>query len=619
MTTPAAIGVGDHATPEEIERHWFEHVYRGDRMPQLTLRAVVMGMLLGSVMCLSNIYVGLKAGWSVGVGITSCILAYSAFASLHRLFPRAFPDFTILENNAMQSCATAAGMMTSGGIVNAIPALMMLDPGAVPSSHAYLMLWLMAVSMLGVFLAIPAKRQMVNIEQLPFPSGIAAATTLETLHAEGGQARQQARSLTAAAALGAVIAWFRDATWKGIPYPNIPATWGTSWIRVGGYPLSQLTMSFEGSLLFAAAGALVGLRQSASMLLGAVINYVVLAPIMLNRHVIPAATFRDISAWSLWIGVPMMVTSGLFMFARQWRTVGRAFSTITAFMQHQSSPTDDAMARIEVPGSWFLAGFICFGALSIWLGHFLFHIVWWMGLIAVLATFLLVIVAARATGETDVTPIGPLSKITQLTFGAIQPGNITTNLMTANISAGATAHAGDLLTDLKSGYLLGANPRQQFLAQFVGVLVGTVVLVPAYFTLIPDVKMLGTEQWPAPAALVWRGVAELLAKGVGSLDPTARIGLVIGAIIGIVLPVLELQFPKYKNYIPSAIGVGLAFTMTGYIAVSFFLGALAVYVLEKKRPALAEQYTVPVSSGIIAGESLVGVLIALLTVKGWLG
>src|SRR5206468_5672366 len=87
-------------TPEQIERHWFEHVYAGSRMRQLTLRAVVMGMLLGMVMCLSNLYVGLKAGWSMGVAITSCIMAYVAFSGLHRVFPKWFPDYSILENNA---------------------------------------------------------------------------------------------------------------------------------------------------------------------------------------------------------------------------------------------------------------------------------------------------------------------------------------------------------------------------------------------------------------------------------------------------------------------------------------------------------------------------------------
>src|SRR5262249_16383229 len=190
---------------------------------------------------------------------------------------------------------------------------------------------------------------------------------------------------------------------------------------------------------------------------------------------------------SLWIGVPMMVTSGLLLFFMNWKTVVRAFSTIGAFLKRREG--DDPMDRIEVPGAWFLGGFIVGGAMAIFLGNRLFHIPWWMALIAVLATSLLVIVGARATGETDITPVGPLSKITQLSFGAISPGNITTNLMTANISAGSVSHAGDLLTDLKSGYLLGANPRQQFLAQGAGGVIGGGGLIPRFLSLLPDVSM----------------------------------------------------------------------------------------------------------------------------------
>ena len=77
-------------------------------------------------------YVGLKAGWGLGVTVTSCVLAYTIFASLTRMMPRLFPPFTILENNAMQSCASAAAAMTSAGLVNAIPALMMLSPTSLP-------------------------------------------------------------------------------------------------------------------------------------------------------------------------------------------------------------------------------------------------------------------------------------------------------------------------------------------------------------------------------------------------------------------------------------------------------------------------------------------------------
>jgi hypothetical protein len=78
-------------TPEQIERYWFENVYAGDRMRQLTARALIMGMLLGMIMACSNVYVGLKSGWAVGVAITSCIMAWAIFAALHATLPKLFP------------------------------------------------------------------------------------------------------------------------------------------------------------------------------------------------------------------------------------------------------------------------------------------------------------------------------------------------------------------------------------------------------------------------------------------------------------------------------------------------------------------------------------------------
>jgi OPT family oligopeptide transporter len=382
--------------------------------------------------------------------------------------------------------------------------------------------------------------------------------------------------------------------------------------------LNQVTMSFEGSLLFIAAGALMSFRTAWSLLLGAVINYVWLAPIFLAKGDITGPSFRNISRWSLWTGVPMLVTSGLLLFFMNWKSVLRAFSTIGAFFR-KSGAEDDPMDRIEVPGSWFIGGYALLGTAAIVLGNLFFHIHWWMGLIAVLATFFLVVVAARATGETDITPVGPLSKITQLTFGAIAPGNVPTNLMTANITAGSVGSAGDLLTDLKSGYILGANPRQQFFAQFFGVLAGALVVIPVFFILIPDPALLGTEKWPAPAALVWRGVAELLAKGPGSLPISARYGLVIGAVLGILLTLLETWLPRFKKFIPSPVGLGLAFTINGFNSVSMFLGALLALAFTKWKPDTSRLYTVPVASGIIAGESLMGVAIAMLSALHVLG
>jgi OPT family oligopeptide transporter len=269
---------------------------------------------------------------------------------------------------------------------------------------------------------------------------------------------------------------------------------------------------------------------------------------------------------------------------------------------------------VEVPGWWFLLGTLASGAACVWLGEILFDIRWWMGVIAVLLTFVLSIVAARATGETDVTPIGAMGKITQLLYGWVAPSNITTNLMTASITAGAASHSADLLTDLKSGYLLGGNPRKQTISQLFGVLAGTLICVPAYMLIVSDPAKLGSKELPAPAAKVWAGVAEMLAKGFEALPQGAVWGMLVGGILGIVITLAEEFTPKrYHKWIPSATGLGIAGVVPAFNSISMFLGALLAWLLAKWKPAVDETYTIPVSSGLIAGESLMGVAIIFVT------
>ncbi|MFM7413761.1 MAG: OPT/YSL family transporter, partial [Planctomycetota bacterium] len=274
---------------------------------------------------------------------------------------------------------------------------------------------------------------------------------------------------------------------------------------------------------------------------------------------------------------------------------------------------DDPLTRVEVPASWFVTGTLVAGAACVFLGHWLFGITWWMGILAVLVTFFLSIVAARATGETDITPIGAMGKITQLMYGVVAPANITTNLMTASITSGAASHAADLLTDLKSGYLLGGNPRKQTISQLFGVIAGTIVSVPAYlFVVQRDPAKLGTEALPAPSAKVWASVAELLAEGIDALPAGALAAMAVGASIGIVLTLLEELGPKsWRPWLPSTTGLGIAGVIPAFNSVAMFAGALAAWLFARSRPKAAETYTVPVSSGLIAGESLMGVGIIL--------
>jgi uncharacterized oligopeptide transporter (OPT) family protein len=204
-----------------------------------------------------------------------------------------------------------------------------------------------------------------------------------------------------------------------------------------------------------------------------------------------------------------------------------------------------------------------------------------------------------------------MGKITQLMYGAIAPSNITTNLMTASITSGAASHSADLLTDLKSGYLLGGNPRKQLISQLFGVLAGTIVCVPVY-QIVARPEKLGTAELPAPAAKVWAGVAELLAKGLDSLPAGALVAMIVGGVVGIVLTLAEEYVPQqHRKWVPSPTGLGIAGVIPAYNAISMFIGAAIAWGLSKSRPELDEKYTVAVSSGLIAGESLTGVAVIM--------
>jgi len=661
-----AAPTGDAALA--IELKWLDEVYQGDHVKQATFRAILMGAILGGALSLQNLYVGLKTGWGLGVAITACILSYTIYSGLVKLAPKLFgPPMSILENNAMQSTASSAGYSTGGVMTSAICAFLLFTGKHVP--WMALTAWTFFLAVLGTVMAIPMKRQMINIEQLKFPSGIAAAETLRSLHAEGDEAAKKSRSLGWAAAIGAIIAWFRDAHasaqagtfFKGITkfskFPamvEIPQRWwnplewyrsvamkgsagGAATLLVAGKPAIGWTLGFEGSLIMIAAGALMGLRTTISMVIASLINYGMVAPWIMTKGGITKLGYRGIVSWSLWPGAALMVTSGLLTFALQWRTVVRAFKGLGAAFKSKKredqgedayrtakerDPLAEAEARIEaveVPPSWFIGGMV-FSTLGIVItGKLAFDIPPLLGLLAVVLSFVLSIVACRATGETDTTPIGAMGKITQLTYGVLAPGNVVTNLMTASITAGAAGSSADLLTDLKSGYLLGANPRKQFLAQLAGTVIGTAVVVPMFYVLVPTPDVLGSDKFPAPSAQVWKGVADLLSKGVHQLHYTAQIGILVGAIIGIIIPLCELAWPKKKNFIPSAMGLGLALVIPAWNSISMFIGALIAWMWWKKSKEQAERYTVAISSGIIAGESLMGVFILLLgAVLGYL-
>jgi uncharacterized oligopeptide transporter (OPT) family protein len=729
---------------EERDREWLANVYKGDSEPQLTVRAVVSGMIFGGIMSLSNLYVGLKSGWGLGVDIVAIIVMFALFKGLKGagLVKR---EFGMMESTIMMTAAVAASWISSAGLVSAVPALTMLT--------GYKFVWWQLTAFIGIvlysglFMAIPFKRQMIQVDHLRFPGNIPTAETLKAMYSKGGEAMKKAKALGMAGGMGVLVAGLRD----GLAWLPGQFNLGVSIARV---PLSKLTLSFEPSLIFIGIGGLFGIKVGLSMLFGLLLNYGVLAPNLIENNIIrhpapqvraeavpsvpvsipvgttfaivtedasvtpelgkgsrvdtlryvwtqptvygsmkdverdlnaptradgtlnpfygvisvrdtmsaalganvlfveasksihwesrltipkdqpsdpiaqalgfkPGASrtqvvggFRNISAWSLWPGATILVVGGLLALAFQWRTLGKTFGSIFSGFSRKKNGPKGLLDHIEVPMSWFVPGFIITGFLATVLLMWMFHIHWYMGVIAVLMTFFLAAVAARAGAEIGINPIGALGKVTQLTYGAIAPGNIPANLMTAGVTAGAAASCSDTVGNLFVGHMVGANPRKQFIAQLFGVIAGAFMAVPAYFILVPDPTALPTEKFAVPSALVWMGVAKVLAQGFSTLPRTAVIAIGIAFVLGVIIVVSEKIFPKIKPYTPSPTALGIALTIPAYTSFSMFLGSAIVWVLERKAKNWNEMYTIPVASGWIAGESVMGVVLAALIAFG---
>ena len=230
---------------------------------QLTPRSIVIGSLVGSIVACTNIYIGLKIGWTFGASIVSAVLGFAIFSALRQ-------NLSVLETNITQTAGSAAGSMASAaGLVAAIPAMEMLGYKV---STGSLMLWSLAVAFLGVFFAVPLRRQVVEIDKLRFPTGTATAETILAMFSEAGEALAKAKVLIWAG----VIAGIFTLTAHFIPQLESPPL--HKWFDIGVLTVAA-TWSFKfyfGPSLFG-AGFLIGPRVTLSLVLGAVLAWAVFA------------------------------------------------------------------------------------------------------------------------------------------------------------------------------------------------------------------------------------------------------------------------------------------------------------------------------------------------------
>jgi uncharacterized oligopeptide transporter (OPT) family protein len=568
--------------------------------PQLTVRALVVGAAIGAVLAAGNVYTGLKISIIDGGSITAALVGFMLFATFTRLVRR---PYSALENNVTQTAAASAAIMGYvAGVGGPVPAMALLGrrfPGGA------LCLWGLAVALVGIVAAGLLRRKLVDDEALPFPTGNATGDLIETMFAARASAVRRARFLLGGALLAAAVTWFRDGRPQLIP--QVTAIGGA----VGGASLAALTVGMSWSPLLLSTGVMMGIRSAASLALGAAIAWVGLAPWLVRTHAVEGASFAACSSWLIWPALGLLLAGSFLPLILDWRSVVRAASDLGVLVRRRSGSTDPArrlpgtgQAGVGLPA--LLIGVVAIVVLA----NVVFGLHPLAALAALVAALVLAVVSSRATGETDLAPVGAVGTLTQVLFSGFGP---ILSILAGSISMGTSSQAAQTLWAFKAGQRLGGSPRAQLMAQLLGALIGGLVVVPVYLVVVKAYGI-GTENLPAPAAISWRATAEAVRGGFSALPPHAAAAGAMGLVVGVLLSLGATR--PWGRVLPSPAAMGIAMVMPASLALAALVGAVLAVLVKRVRPSVDQESLTSLAAGGIAGESVMGVIIAVLVVTG---
>jgi uncharacterized oligopeptide transporter (OPT) family protein len=399
------------------------------------------------------------------------------------------------------------------------------------------------------------------------------------------------------------FAWFRDGRPALIPQ-LLPID-----VVVAGTSLSALTVGLAPSPLMVSTGMLIGERAAFSLLAGAVVSWVILAPRLVHAGVVAAPTYVACNAWLTWPGVGLLLAGSIVPLAFEWRGVARGFRDVAAVAMGRGATT--AASEADALPAWGKPVLAAAVATVLALAVALFHVGWLVAVVGLVFSIVLANLCARTAGETDLAPVGALSTVTQV---ALTGQGVTGSVVGGSIVLGAATQTTQTLYAFKAGDRFDASPRAQLTAELVGCLVGSLTAVPAYL-LIVRAYGIATVAIPAPAALSWRATAEAVQHGFGTLPPHAPMAALIGFGVGLVITLLGRT--RAARFLPSPAAMGIAMLTPFSISMSAAVGGLVLLVARRlSRSSDAEANIMAVAAGGIAGESLMGVIVAGLIAAG---
>lgn len=570
------------------------------------------------------------------------------------------------ENCTAQSAATTSGGL-SVGFVSGIPAMYKLGLLTNPRDDAVkLLLFTISCAFYGLFFAVPLRSHFVVNQDLTFPTPRAAAITIISLHdtVEGEKAAmKKAKYMGFFFVL--TFVWNIIGFWLPF-FDNIHVLYYIG--EAANYsPLMTADLVwgwlFHWDFPFYGAGLMTPGNTVVTFLVSTICVYGIIGPLLVQNgtFVAPLGFLKDgetTNRFFLWPGIVLMTVTAfteLFIhYEALWRGVKggcielrlvimratnqfRRIVLKTELSEEQQNKYNSAKDENEifseaelVPTMWWMAGtFLSIIFTCAIMGEY-FGMPVYQSIVAIILAFLFSFVGIQATGETDINPTGSIGKMSQLVF-AKMPGDtlqqvMTNNLLAGNVAASAASQAVDMVGDLKTGQLVGASPRSQFLAQFIasffaiGIAVGLFILFADAYPCIIDPKIEVSDcEFGLIAVTAWQKVTELLTGTSAPLSKGSIIATSICGVAAIALPLIRVFLipQKYHRFFPSASAIGIAMiNPQPAVPLAMFIGWVAGKIWKRVRPAAHEDLLFSVAGGLIAGQGIGAIIAAVLKIAG---
>jgi putative OPT family oligopeptide transporter len=560
--------------------------------PELTTRSIVVGLVVAVIIGSAYPYCVLKLGFGPNLSVVSAFFGFIALVLILRA-----AGTNARENNIVQTMGTSAGQTAFMCVL--LAAFDMLNTKGVlsPPIHlgtAQIFFWLCSASLLGILLAVPMRRHYIDEENLTYADGMAAGETILVLH----EGREKGASAGPVKALGlgslaSGVLMILTSFLKLFP---------DTWLLPGMAPMN---IGFNWSLLSFGSGLLVGWRICLAMAIGTAISWFILPSFLLSHGMIPEQTYPMTLRWVMWPATGLMVAGGLTSLALKWNLIVKTFRGL------KDSKVGEQAQR-EFPMQWVVIGSLVMTVVICLVQYFSMGIPVYLSFIAILLSLPLMLVGLRVLGETNWGPISAMSNMMQAIFAFISPGNVPVNMSSSGLTGTIAVTSEALMQDFKAGQLIRSNPRNLTIAQLIAAPVGSLATALVY-PVLRNKFGIGPSGLSSPISVKWAGFAELLTKGLNALPPGCLVGLAIGIAVGIGLTLLA---EKYKENIPSPAAIGIGMLIPASVLMTFILGGVGQLLWAKSSPKSEEDFRIPLASGLIAGEAILAVVLALFAAFG---